>query len=104
MTTTPNADAHARVADFLAACRDRRDDNIQTVATAASGHRDVTLSLADLRIVFDDKRDDHDIGLAAARARAGWELGDPSWADTLIAAYRDPHTDAARLRDQMTDR
>jgi hypothetical protein len=28
--------------------------------------------------------------LAAARAVAGYELGDPSWADVIIGAYQDP--------------
>jgi hypothetical protein len=29
-------------------------------------------------------------GLSAARAVAGWELGDPGWANVLIRAYLNP--------------
>ena len=29
-------------------------------------------------------------GLAVARRKAGWELGDPSWADVILAAYLNP--------------
>jgi hypothetical protein len=31
--------------------------------------------------------------MAAARARASWELGDPTWADVLIGAFLDPARD-----------
>lgn len=36
-------------------------------------------------------------GLAAARAVAGWHLGYPGWADTLIAAYLNPAAALAQL-------
>lgn len=36
-------------------------------------------------------------GLAAARRRAQWELGDPSWADTIIKAYLHPDESDASL-------
>lgn len=29
-------------------------------------------------------------GLAAARRVAGYEIGDPSWADLIVAAYLNP--------------
>jgi hypothetical protein len=30
--------------------------------------------------------------MAAARRRARYEIGDPSWAEVILAAYRDPDT------------
>lgn len=36
-------------------------------------------------------------GLAAARRLAGWEIGDPSWADTIIYAYLSPVETHERL-------
>ncbi|WP_067201231.1 hypothetical protein [Microbacterium sp. XT11] len=36
-------------------------------------------------------------GLAAARRLAGWELGDPSWANAIISAYLNPETAHARM-------
>lgn len=44
---------------------------------------------------------EHDARLAAARARAGYELGDPSWADLIVAAYLDPTADAAALAREL---
>lgn len=44
---------------------------------------------------------DHARGLAAARRLSGWEIGDPNWADLLIAAYLDPATTEARLDEEM---
>lgn len=43
----------------------------------------------------------HEQRLAAARRRAGWEIGDPSWANTIIAAYLDPDGDSERLTEEM---
>jgi hypothetical protein len=43
---------------------------------------------------------DHDERLKAARERARWEIGDPSWADTLIAAYLHPDEDREALRQE----
>jgi len=31
--------------------------------------------------------------MAAARVRAAWELGDPTWADVLVGAFLDPARD-----------
>jgi hypothetical protein len=36
-------------------------------------------------------------GMKAARALAGWHLGHPSWADTIINAYLNPETAMERL-------
>ena len=33
---------------------------------------------------------DHDERLRVARRGAQWELGDPSWADVILAAYMNP--------------
>src|SRR4051794_26370274 len=33
---------------------------------------------------------DHRRRLAAARRRAGYEIGDPTWADIILGAYLDP--------------
>lgn len=46
---------------------------------------------------------DHDARLAQARKRAGWEIGDPSWADLILAAYLNPGPDAVRLAREMED-
>jgi hypothetical protein len=43
--------------------------------------------------------EDHGARLTTARARAGWELGDPAWADVIIAAYLHPEEDAAALAE-----
>jgi hypothetical protein len=37
-----------------------------------------------------DRPHDHEARMAAARARAEWELGDPSWADVILGAYWNP--------------
>lgn len=36
--------------------------------------------------------------MEAARNRAGWELGDRSWAVLIIGAFLDPTADAEALR------
>jgi hypothetical protein len=41
--------------------------------------------------------------MAAARARAEWELGDPSWAGVIIGAYLHPREDAAALADDRAE-
>lgn len=35
--------------------------------------------------------------MAAAKARAEWELGDASWAAVIIGAFADPASDASEL-------
>jgi hypothetical protein len=47
--------------------------------------------------------EDHGHRIAAARDVAQWEIGDPSWANTIIAAYENPQ-DAwvLEIRDQVT--
>lgn len=48
---------------------------------------------------------DHERRMAAARRRAQYELGDPSWAGVILAAYLNPTDDAAALaREQDEDR
>lgn len=44
---------------------------------------------------------DHERRLDQARRRAGWELGDPIWADVIVAAYLDPDADVERLTRDM---
>lgn len=45
-------------------------------------------------------QEDYDKRLRAARARAGWELGDPSWANVIIHAFEFPTGDAQMLREE----
>ena len=40
---------------------------------------------------------------AAARKRAQWELGDPSWAGVIVRAYLNPREDAASLEAEMKE-
>lgn len=40
---------------------------------------------------------DHNERMAQARARAQWELGDPSWADIIMRAYMHPLRDKESL-------
>lgn len=42
---------------------------------------------------------DHDRRMMQARRRAEWELGDPSWAGVIFAAYENPEQDARRLQE-----
>lgn len=42
-------------------------------------------------------------GLAAARARAEWEIGEASWADLILRAYLNPTLDAAELEAERND-
>jgi len=46
---------------------------------------------------------DHQRGLAAARRRAQWEIGDPSWADMLIDAYFSPDDSDRALTEDGAD-
>lgn len=39
--------------------------------------------------------------LAAARRLARWELGDPSWAEIILDAYRNPAETNARIDAQQ---
>jgi hypothetical protein len=41
--------------------------------------------------------EDHEERMTAARARAMWELGDPSWAGVIITAYLHPEEDSRAL-------
>lgn len=83
--------ARDRIQAFVDACRDRQTDQILTVATAASGGRDVTLNLSDLRdaLALLDGPDEA-TRLHAARTVARYEIGDPTWADMIVRAYQDP--------------
>jgi hypothetical protein len=47
-----------------------------------------------------DRPHDHDKRMAAARARAEWELGDESWAGLILGAYFHPDEDTEALRDE----
>jgi hypothetical protein len=40
---------------------------------------------------------DYETRMAAARARAQWDLGDPSWAGRILAAFMHPTADAIAL-------
>jgi hypothetical protein len=46
---------------------------------------------------------DHDERMKQARARALWELGDPSWAAVIINAYLNPEQDAEQLRNEREE-
>ena len=48
-------------------------------------------------------REYHDERMEAARARAEWELGDPSWAGLIVGAYLYPRSDRAALRREMDE-
>jgi hypothetical protein len=43
---------------------------------------------------------DHEERMAAARARALWELGDPSWAAVIVRAYLRPDEDRRLLAEE----
>lgn len=44
---------------------------------------------------------DHDQRMQAARERAGWELGDRSWAETIVGAYLWPEADREALAKEQ---
>lgn len=44
------------------------------------------------------KLPDYEQRMAAARARAQWELGDPSWAGVILGAFLYPEADQDNLR------
>ena len=48
-------------------------------------------------------RADYDERKAQAEKRAQWELGDPSWASVILAAFLFPEEDAASLYDEMNE-
>lgn len=54
----------------------------------------------DLRIEKRMSGEEHETRMAAARARAEWDLGDPSWAGVIIAAYMEPADDTANLAEE----
>lgn len=47
--------------------------------------------------------EDHEERMAAARARALWELGDPSWAGVIVTAYLHPEDDSRALAAEKGD-
>jgi hypothetical protein len=58
----------------------------------------------DLRDLRDDGRmtsAEHDRRMAAARARASYELGDSSWAGVILAAYLNPDADGRALAEEL---
>lgn len=46
---------------------------------------------------------EHNERMAAAKARAQWELGDPSWAAVIVRAYLHPDEDRESLKLEMTE-
>lgn len=46
---------------------------------------------------------DFDKRMTQARARAQWELGDPSWASVILGAFLNPDEDADRLRHEKSE-
>lgn len=44
---------------------------------------------------------DHEERMMAARSRAQWELGDPSWAGVIVGAYLRPDADTKALVQEM---
>lgn len=45
--------------------------------------------------------EEHEHRMKVARARAEWELGDPSWAGHIIGAYLYPDDDSDNLKREM---
>lgn len=43
---------------------------------------------------------DHEERMTVARARAQWELGDPSWAAVIVRAYPRPDEDRRFLTEE----
>lgn len=48
----------------------------------------------------DTNAPEHEAGLAAARRWADWNVGDASWADSIIAAYLSPAETQAKLTEE----
>jgi hypothetical protein len=48
--------------------------------------------------------EEYEAGLAQAKKRAEWELGDGSWAGIIIGAFLYPDHDAEGLRLEKEDR
>lgn len=46
---------------------------------------------------------DHEERMAQARKRAGWELGDESWAGVILGAYLYPDHDAEELKREQRE-
>lgn len=46
---------------------------------------------------------DHEERMAAARRRAQWEIGDPSWAAVIVRAYLRPEADARSLAQDQAE-
>lgn len=46
---------------------------------------------------------DHERHMAQARERAQWEIGDPSWAGVIIAAYFFPDDDRDALEREKAE-
>lgn len=42
-------------------------------------------------------------GIRVARRIARWHIGDPYWADLIIAAYKNPSTHEAELDAEMAE-
>ena len=42
-------------------------------------------------------------GVRVARRVARWHIGDPSWADLIIGAYKDPVAYEQRLEDEISE-
>ncbi len=47
--------------------------------------------------------DEYERRMIAARRRAQWELGYEEWADVIIGAFMDPHTDYVNLKKERGD-
>lgn len=50
-----------------------------------------------MKITIDTDSEDYEQRMTAAKARATWELGDPSWAGVIIGAFLYPEDDVAAL-------
>lgn len=50
-----------------------------------------------MKIIIDRDSDDYGARMRAARRRAEWELGDPSWAGVIVGAFLHPKEDGEAL-------
>ena len=56
--------------------------------------------MQDLRALID--QEEMESRMHAARERAQWELGDPSWAEVIVGAFLDPVEDLDQLNDERS--
>lgn len=55
----------------------------------------------DLRTEGRMSEEEFDARMAQARRRAGWELGDESWAGVIVGAFMSPRYDRENLEEEQ---